>query len=103
MEEVAFGGRSDPERCSIEPTVLRSVPEDAPIMQEEIFGPVLPVLAVESVDEAIAFVNRREKPLALYLFSSDPDAEARVLSRTTSGGVEKISGSARFRNSSPTA
>jgi aldehyde dehydrogenase (NAD+) len=85
--EVAFGGRSDPERCSIEPTVLRNVPETAPIMQEEIFGPVLPVLAVESVDEAIAFVNRREKPLALYLFSSDPDAEARVLSRTTSGGV----------------
>ncbi len=85
--EVAFGGGSDPERCYVEPTVLRDVSPDAPIMQEEIFGPVLPVLPVSSVDEAIGFVNGREKPLALYLFSRDAAAEKRVLEETSSGGA----------------
>jgi aldehyde dehydrogenase (NAD+) len=86
-QEVAFGGKSDAERCSIEPTVLRNVSPDAAIMQEEIFGPVLPVLKVKNVDEAIAFVRKRDKPLALYLFSKDPDAEKKVLEETSSGGV----------------
>jgi aldehyde dehydrogenase (NAD+) len=86
-EEVAFGGGTDPERCTIEPTVLRNVSPDAPIMQDEIFGPILPVIGVEDVGEAIDFVNRREKPLALYLFSDDDDAARRVLGETTSGGA----------------
>ncbi len=85
--EIAFGGGSDPERCTIEPTVLRGVSPAAPIMQEEIFGPVLPILTVADVGEAIAFVNAREKPLALYLFSSDSETEQRVLSGTSSGGL----------------
>jgi aldehyde dehydrogenase (NAD+) len=85
--EIAFGGGSDPERCTIEPTVLRNVPPTSPIMQDEIFGPILPILSVESVDDAIGFVNRRDKPLALYLFSKDKDAEKKVLSETTSGGA----------------
>ena len=85
--DVAFGGKSDPDRCYIEPTVLRGVPPTAPIMQEEIFGPVLPVLTIDHVDEAIDFVNGREKPLALYLFSQDSATEERVLSETTSGGA----------------
>jgi aldehyde dehydrogenase (NAD+) len=85
--EVAFGGKSDAERCSIEPTVLRNVSPDAAIMQEEIFGPVLPVLKVKNVSEAIEFVRKREKPLALYLFSKDADAEQKVLDETSSGGV----------------
>ncbi|MDG2051462.1 MAG: aldehyde dehydrogenase family protein [Myxococcota bacterium] len=84
---VVFGGSSDPERCYIEPTLLRGVPPTAPIMQEEIFGPVLPVLTIENLDEAIQFVNGREKPLALYLFSQDSAAEEKVLSETTSGGA----------------
>lgn len=53
------------------PTVLRDVKPEAKVMQEEIFGPILPILTVGSVDEAIDFINQREKPLALYVFSSD--------------------------------
>jgi aldehyde dehydrogenase (NAD+) len=85
--EIAFGGATDVEHCYIEPTVLRNVSPNSPIMQDEIFGPILPVLAVDGVDEAIEFVNRREKPLALYLFSNDAAAEEKVLASTTSGGA----------------
>ncbi len=56
-------------------------------MQEEIFGPILPVLAVESVDDAIAFVNGRDKPLALYVFAKDDATVDKVLEQTSSGGV----------------
>lgn len=55
----------------IAPTVLRDVKPDAKVMQDEIFGPLLPVLTVSGADEAIKFINQREKPLALYIFSSD--------------------------------
>ena len=57
------------------------------MMCEEIFGPILPIVAVDSIDEAIAFINAREKPLALYFFSSDKANVAKVLSQTTSGGA----------------
>jgi aldehyde dehydrogenase (NAD+) len=86
-QEVAFGGATDVENCYVEPTVLRNVSPDSPIMESEIFGPVLPVLRVKGLDEAIDFVNDREKPLALYLFSSDASAEKRVLNETSSGGA----------------
>ena len=86
-EEVAVGGQVRPEDCYIAPTVLRNVSANSPIMQEEIFGPILPVLPVKDVDEAIGRVNQRDKPLALYLFSNDPAAEARLLEQTSSGGV----------------
>ena len=56
-------------------------------MQEEIFGPILPVLTVADVDEAVRFVNERPAPLALYVFTSDDAAAERVVERTTSGGV----------------
>lgn len=58
------------------PTVLRDVKPEAKVMQEEIFGPLLPILSVGSVDEAIDFINQREKPLALYVFSSDNKVDA---------------------------
>jgi aldehyde dehydrogenase (NAD+) len=86
-EEIAFGGASDAGSCYIEPTVLRNVSPDSPVMRDEIFGPILPVLRVRNVDEAIRFVNAREKPLALYLFSKDASAEQRVLEQTSSGGA----------------
>ncbi len=86
-QDIAFGGASDVGDCYIEPTVLRNVSPDSPIMASEIFGPVLPVLRISGLDEAISFVNQREKPLALYLFSRDAKAEERVLSETSSGGV----------------
>jgi aldehyde dehydrogenase (NAD+) len=86
-EEVAFGGETREEDCHIEPTVLRNVSPDSPIMGSEIFGPVLPVLRIKEIGEAIEFVNQREKPLALYLFSTDANAEQRVLEETSSGGA----------------
>ena len=65
-----------------------TLPADAPIMTDEIFGPILPVMRVKDVDQAIAFVNARPKPLALYLFTNDPlGSETSVLERTSSGGV----------------
>ena len=86
-QDVAIGGRSDPDTKSIEPTVLRGVSPDAPVMQEEIFGPILPVLTVRSVHEAVDFVNERDKPLALYVFSKNEDVQQEVVERTSSGGV----------------
>jgi aldehyde dehydrogenase (NAD+) len=86
-QNVAFGGATDQETCYIEPTVLRDVDPSSPIMQEEIFGPILPVIKIKSTDEAIELVNRGDKPLALYLFSNDAETEARVLEKTSSGGV----------------
>jgi aldehyde dehydrogenase (NAD+) len=85
--EVAIGGHFDAGQRYIAPTVLRRVAPDSPIMQEEIFGPILPVLAVASLDEAISLVRRGEKPLALYLFTEDRSVEERVLAETSSGGA----------------
>lgn len=53
------------------PTILKDVKPEAKVMQEEIFGPLLPILPVSDLDEAIKFINKREKPLALYVFSHD--------------------------------
>jgi aldehyde dehydrogenase (NAD+) len=85
--EVAIGGESDAADCYIAPTVLRNVKPDAPIMQEEIFGPILPILPVKDIGAAIEFVKRGEKPLALYIFSQDEEVAQRVVDATSSGGV----------------
>ncbi|XP_058295770.1 aldehyde dehydrogenase family 3 member B2 isoform X2 [Hylobates moloch] len=82
---VAIGGQSDESDRYIAPTVLVDVQETEPVMQEEIFGPILPIVNVQSVDEAIAFINRREKPLALYAFSNSSQVVNQMLERTSSG------------------
>lgn len=82
---IRFGGRSDRGDRYIEPTILDGVDPSSPVMQDEIFGPVLPVLTFTKIDEAIKFVNEREKPLAFYYFGRSGRAKE-VLSRTTSGG-----------------
>ena len=69
------------------PTVVLDPPPDGRLMRDEIFGPVLPVLRSGSVDEAIAFVKARPRPLALYLFTKNRDTERKILDRTISGGV----------------
>ena len=69
------------------PTVLWDVPLDADVMKEEIFGPVLPIIEYDSVDDAVAMITARDHPLALYVFGEDTDAAKRVLTRTTSGGA----------------
>jgi aldehyde dehydrogenase (NAD+) len=86
-EEVAFGGEIDEDDCYIAPTVLRNVSRDSAVMQDEIFGPILPVLKIKDIDEAISIVNEGEKPLALYVFTKDTATEDRVLERTSSGGA----------------
>jgi coniferyl-aldehyde dehydrogenase len=72
---------------TLPPTLVFNVHDDMRIMQEEIFGPVLPIVTYRDLDEAIAFVNARPRPLALYYFGSSATNRRRVLTRTTSGGV----------------
>jgi aldehyde dehydrogenase (NAD+) len=71
----------------IAPTILQEVDPFSPIMQEEIFGPLLPVLPIEDMDDAVAFVNARPKPLALYVFAEDGTISQEILRRTSSGGA----------------
>ncbi|CAJ1065966.1 aldehyde dehydrogenase%2C dimeric NADP-preferring-like isoform X1 [Xyrichtys novacula] len=82
-----IGGQSDASQRYIAPTVLKDVPPHSRLMQEEIFGPLLPIVTVSDMDDAIRFVNEREKPLALYIFSKDKKAAKRMIEETTSGGV----------------
>ncbi|KAM9078723.1 LOW QUALITY PROTEIN: aldehyde dehydrogenase family 3 member B2 [Megaptera novaeangliae] len=82
---VAIGGQSDESDRYIAPTVLVDVQETEPVMREEIFGPILPIMNVRSLDEAIDFINRREKPLALYTFSNSNQVVNQVLHRISSG------------------
>nr|AEE61834.1 unknown [Dendroctonus ponderosae] len=85
--KIALGGKTDPQDRFIEPTILIDVNPDDPIMQEEIFGPVLPILTVATPEEAIEFINARPKPLAIYVFSSSPMEQQKFIKGTSSGGV----------------
>jgi coniferyl-aldehyde dehydrogenase len=78
---------SQQQHRKIPPTLIINPTEDMKVMQEEIFGPVLPVMTYKSVGEAIAYVNAHERPLGLYYFGADAAEEAQVLTSTTSGGV----------------
>src|SRR3954469_16271873 len=79
------GGRHDRADRFIAPTVLVNVSPDSPVMQEEIFGPILPVLEVDSVRQVIDFVNARPSPLGLYVFAEDERVAGQILGSTTSG------------------
>lgn len=81
------GGAHDRDTKYIAPTVLADVAPDAPVMGEEIFGPILPLVTVDGLDEAIGFINDRDKPLALYAFTDSPAVRDRLLAETSSGGV----------------
>ncbi|HCY9297828.1 TPA: aldehyde dehydrogenase [Staphylococcus aureus] len=83
---IVFGDHSDEDERYIEPTLLDHVTNDSAIMQEEIFGPILPILTYQSLDEAIAFIHQRPKPLSLYLFSEDENATQRVINELSFGG-----------------
>lgn len=87
FDEVAVGGDHDVASRYLAPTVLTGVEPGAAVMEEEIFGPILPVIAYHDLDEAIAFVNARPKPLALYVFADRATAVDRVLTHTSAGGV----------------
>ncbi|MEG2118755.1 MAG: aldehyde dehydrogenase, partial [Pseudoflavonifractor sp.] len=85
--KIAHGGQTDPENRRIAPTILQDVAEQDPIMQEEIFGPLLPVLTYEDLDTLLIAQQKKPRPLALYLFTKDPRFEARALQAVPSGGV----------------
>ena len=84
--KILVGGRTDPSDRYIEPTLLAEVDPGAPVMQEEIFGPVLPMLPFDDIREAVTLVNDREKPLALYYFGPEKTGRE-VLLHTSSGGA----------------
>ena len=84
--EIVCGGQHDRTERFIAPTILRGVNESHPIMQDEIFGPLLPILTYEKLDEAISFIKKRNKPLALYLFTQNKDSEKKVLESVSFGG-----------------
>src|SRR5262245_7833142 len=79
------GGQTDPDDLYIAPTVLIDVAPDSPIMQEEVFGPILPVLEIDSVEKVIEWVNSRPRPLGLYVFAEDHNVAERILEATGSG------------------
>lgn len=84
---VVTGGTHDRATRYLAPTVLADVPPDSPVMKEEIFGPVLPIVSVPDLDAAIAFINERDKPLALYAFTASDDTKQRLLAETSSGAL----------------
>ncbi|WP_134703566.1 aldehyde dehydrogenase [Ammoniphilus sp. YIM 78166] len=84
--EIIVGGRADRQTLLIEPTLLEHISWKDEVMQDEIFGPILPVLTFRTLGEVIAEVNQRPKPLALYLFTEDPTAQEFVLGSISFGG-----------------
>jgi aldehyde dehydrogenase (NAD+) len=85
--KVMTGGEVDIERCYVAPTILDQVPANAHILNEEIFGPVLPIIGYSDIDTVIADINANPKPLALYVWSYNDDLVQKVVTRTSSGGV----------------
>ena len=83
--KIYHGGQHDRDDLFIAPTILVDVAHDSPVMQEEVFGPILPVLEVDSVEEVIRTVNAQPAPLGLYVFSEDASISTRILDATRSG------------------
>lgn len=86
-DKVVFGGNYVREKKFIEPTIMDNITFDDPVMQSEIFGPIMPIITYENLDEVIQIINSRPKPLALYLFSKDKGNINKVLKNTSSGGM----------------
>jgi aldehyde dehydrogenase (NAD+) len=84
---IAVGGVLEEADRTVHPTLLTDVTPDMLIMQEEIFGPVVPVMTYENIDDVVAYVSDRDKPLALYIYGNNQENIAKVLSKTSSGGV----------------
>jgi coniferyl-aldehyde dehydrogenase len=87
VRPLEAAGEFDPATRQLPITLVIDPPDDLALMQEEVFGPVLPVRAYDTIDEALAFVNGGERPLALYIFAKDEQLADDVLRRTTSGGA----------------
>lgn len=84
--KIVVGGNTNPETRHIAPTILDSPTPDSPVMADEIFGPILPILSVKNLDEVISFVRNRPKPLALYYFTTNKQNEERIINTLSYGG-----------------
>ncbi|KAK6150588.1 hypothetical protein DH2020_015520 [Rehmannia glutinosa] len=84
---IVYGGSVDQDNLMIEPTILLDPPLDAQIMTEEIFGPLLPIVTLDKIEESIDFINERPKPLAIYAFTKNKKLKDQILQETSSGSV----------------
>ena len=85
--DIYYGGNSDINELYMDPTIITNVDVNSKVMTEEIFGPILPVIEFNNIQDVISFINNREKPLALYYFSENKKSIKNILRCTTSGGV----------------
>lgn len=85
-EKIVFGGKSCKTTLKIEPTIMDNVTYDDKVMEDEIFGPILPILTYKSIDEVISSLSKKQRPLALYLFTESKDIINKITSRTNYGG-----------------
>ena len=85
-ENVLIGGKSDEKLLKIEPTILDNPKIDSKVMSEEIFGPILPVITYEKIEDAIEYIKKIEKPLALYMFTNDKKIQNKILNEISFGG-----------------
>ncbi len=83
--KVILGGKRN--KRQLEPTIMRDVSFDDPVMQEEVFGPIMPVLSYSSLDDILAYINKKDRPLALYYFGKDRQTMQKIISQTRSGAV----------------
>lgn len=86
-KRIALGGQTDAKDRFIHPTIITDVNPNDPLMQEEIFGPILPIVTIGNIQEAVNYINARDKPLALYIFSESKSDREFILKNTSSGGV----------------
>jgi aldehyde dehydrogenase (NAD+) len=84
--KIVFGGETDERQRFVSPTIIDGVTWDDKIMQDEVFGPILPIMTFENIEEVVTMLAEREKPLALYLYATDKEVEDRVVHRVSYGG-----------------
>ena len=85
--EIVYGGKTDRSKLFIEPTIMTHIPEDARIMKDEIFGPILPIITYQSNEEALAVIHKNPNPLAFYVFTENKSTEQYWLTNVPSGGA----------------
>ncbi|MCW8090847.1 aldehyde dehydrogenase family protein [Alteromonas sp. ASW11-130] len=85
--KIVYGGNKNEQQNKLEPTLVEVADDTHPLLQEEIFGPILPIVTVEKIENAIGYINQRPKPLALYLFTKRKEFEHQVLAQTSAGSV----------------
>jgi aldehyde dehydrogenase (NAD+) len=85
--KIEYGGERNEQDCFISPTILSNIPLQSALMKEEIFGPIMPIIPYDNIDEVLALVNSMEKPLSLYIFSSSEKNIKHIINHTSAGGT----------------